>query len=94
MPPTGDRSAAVDPERWYEQSSVLSWLFDRSKEQEIPQHYLVNGFANSWFVQQTGTYDIVIEFAPQRLYEAGWMVSLATLMTSAVAFILWSRRSS
>lgn len=88
MPPTVKWSAFVDPERWYERSSVLSWLFDRSKAQEIKEHYLVNGFANSWFVQQKGTYDIVIEFAPQRTYEAGWIVSLLTLAASVAVLVL------
>ncbi len=87
MPPTGERSAPVDPQRWYEQSSLLSWLLDRSNGQEIQDHYLVNGFANSWFVQRAGTYDLVVEFTPQRTYEAGWIVSLFTL-TASVAFLI------
>ncbi len=91
-PPTNQLSAVVEPQRWYEQSSVLSALLDGSKAQ-VEDHFLVNGFANSWFVQQAGTYDIVIEFAPQRMYEAGWIVSFLTLVGSALALVLTSLRS-
>lgn len=91
MPPTDNPSAFAGPERWYEQSSVLSWLFDRSRAQEIDEHYLVNGFANSWYVQQQGTYDIVIEFTPQRIFEGGWIVSLLTLAASVALLVSWDR---
>jgi hypothetical protein len=63
---------------WYEQSALLTWLFDSSRQSLVAQHDLVNGFANSWYVDKPGSYDIVLEFAPQRLYEAGVVVTIAT----------------
>ncbi|MCL4486896.1 MAG: hypothetical protein M1570_02040 [Chloroflexi bacterium] len=65
-------------QKWYEQSALLSWLFDSSTQRIVPQHDLVNGFANSWYLDKTGSYDVVLEFTPQRLYEAGVWISIAT----------------
>ncbi len=70
---------------WYEQSALSSWLLDSSKRTEISQHNLVNGYANSWYVQEKGSYDIILEFTPQRLYEAGVFVIVSTPM---VCFVL------
>ncbi|MBI4789461.1 MAG: hypothetical protein HY782_20720 [Chloroflexi bacterium] len=78
--------------RWYEPSALLSWLFDGGGRSEIQDHYLANGYANSWYVAQTGSYDVVFEFTPQRLYEGGWLVSLTTLVGGVVLIVvLWFR---
>jgi hypothetical protein len=91
-----DWRAYVQPHAspWYEPSALLTTLFDSRSRVELGEHYLVNGYANSWYVDKTGSYDIVIEFTPQRLYEAGWLVSLATLTAGTLYLILarWSRR--
>ncbi|MBI3742473.1 MAG: hypothetical protein HY257_12060 [Chloroflexi bacterium] len=65
---------------WYEQSTLLSQFFDGEMRKEIPDHYQVNGFANSWYADKTGSYDIALEFIPQRLYEVGLIVSITTLL--------------
>lgn len=69
---------------WYEQSALLSWMWDGGKRTEIANHELVNGYANSWYVQKKGSYDLVLEFAPQRSYEAGVLISI---ITPVVCFI-------
>ena len=73
---------------------MLTALFDSRSRAELGEHYLVNGYANSWYLDKAGSYDIVIEFTPQRLYEGGWLVSLATLTAGTLYLILtrWSRR--
>lgn len=78
---------------WYEQSALLSWLLDGGRRTEIPEHALVNGYANSWYIDRIGSYNIVLEFSPQRLYEAGVFVSISTpIVCFLLLGIFWLKR--
>ncbi len=49
------------------------------------RHYLVNGYANSWYIEPddvngTENYELIVEFFPQRLFYIGLAVSLTTLL--------------
>lgn len=53
----------------------------------IPEerHYLVNGFANGWYILPSdninnANYSIIIEYLPQRLFYLGGIISLITLI--------------
>ena len=48
---------------------------------QIPDqyHFIANGYANGWYVNQTGTYTITLEFSPQKLFYIGSAISIATL---------------
>ncbi len=76
--------------RWYEASALLSLLFDGGNTREVTDHYLVNGYANSWYVERTGSFDISLEFIPQRTYEAGLIVSGLTLC-ACLLYLMASR---
>jgi hypothetical protein len=65
---------------WYEWSALLTWLKERGRRTELTDHYLVNAYANGWYVPQTGQYRIVLEYWPQRLFEIGVIVSVTTLL--------------
>ncbi len=87
------QSSFFHPQRWYEQSALLSALFDGGTRQTLSEHFLVNGYANSWRVDQTGSYDVVIEFVPQRLYEGGLIVSIGTFLGGVFFLgVTWFRR--
>jgi len=43
------------------------------------KHFLVNSYANAWYIEKTGTYDVTLYFWPQSLLYIGVMVSLLTL---------------
>lgn len=47
---------------------------------QIGQHFLVNGYANAWYINKTGSYTITLEFLPQKLYTIGSLVSIMTLI--------------
>lgn len=89
----------------FEWSAVLSVLRDWGKRVELKEHYLVNGYANAWWVPVEGLtttspekryqairpsddsnqpgmkeFEIILEFKPQRLFEIGVVISLATLL--------------
>jgi hypothetical protein len=53
------------------------------------QHFRANGFANGWYVEELGDYDLVIDYRPQRLYLAGLALSLVVTL---VALTLSLRR--
>lgn len=63
---------------------VFSELFDPNWQATytdrtvLGDHYLVNTYANGWWVNRGGSFDIEIEFAPQRLLELGEKVSTIT----------------
>ena len=65
---------------WYEWSALLTWFFGRGRRTELTEHYLVNGYANGWYVPETGQYRIVLEFWPQRLFEIGMVISSVTFL--------------
>lgn len=46
------------------------------------KHLLVNGYANAWWVNETGDSTIVLEFLPQRLLKIGYSISLFGIFTS------------
>lgn len=50
--------------------------------QQIPNeyHFLVNGYANGWCINKTGTYTITLEFWPQNLFYVGSAISIVTLI--------------
>jgi len=61
--------------------------FETLAKKPIPEdrHYLVNGYANSWYITPEDSegkenYEIIIEFWPQRLFYIGLGVSLLTLL--------------
>jgi hypothetical protein len=42
------------------------------------QHFMANGYANAWYINKTGSYEIVLEFWPQRLFYIGATISIVT----------------
>lgn len=44
--------------------------------EEVEQHFLANGYANSWYVNKTGRFRIILEYVPQRLYDLSKAASL------------------
>jgi hypothetical protein len=75
---------------WYEPSALLSMVLDRRTE--LAEHVRANGFANSWYIDQTGSYEIVLEFIPQRMYEGGWLITFGTLLGCAIFMVVNARR--
>jgi hypothetical protein len=73
------------PMKGRERFALLSWLRDRGRK-EIGEHYIVNGYANCWYIDPSRTggqtpgsksaqMEIIIEFLPQRALELGILLS-------------------
>jgi len=47
-------------------------------------HFVVNGFANGWYVDKTGTYTLTLYFYPQVIYEASLVASGASFFAMVI----------
>ncbi len=59
---------------------VFSELFNNAwqafyEDNKLDKHFRVNFYANGWYIERRGNYDILIEFIPQRLLLAGEKIS-------------------
>jgi hypothetical protein len=62
---------------------------------EVPEdgHLLVNGYANAWWIERVGDYEISIEFWPQKLVIIGATISGTTFaLCGGYAALSWWRR--
>ena len=50
-------------------------------------HFMVNGYANGWYIDQVGTYDLTIYFKPQSVYLPS--LCLSTTFAIATMVYLW-----
>lgn len=62
---------------------VFSEAFHRSwvasvGDKKLQNHFLVNGYANAWLVEQLGSYAITLTFETQQWYVVGGVVSITT----------------
>lgn len=73
--------------------SWKAYYIDGSKKKiaiDEKNHFLINSFANGWFVEKTGDYTILLEFKPENYLVIGKAISLITIM--GVIFWIISRR--
>jgi hypothetical protein len=87
-----EERSQVDVERtqrpWYEQSAILNRLVQRRSRSDLTEHYLVNTYANGWYVGQTGAYTITLEYVPQQVFEVGVLISLTTVV-GCIGYLGW-----
>ncbi|GFP25091.1 hypothetical protein HKBW3S43_01139 [Candidatus Hakubella thermalkaliphila] len=67
---------------------------ETGRRERIPddRHFWVNGYANSWWVDKLGDYQIQVEFWPQRLVYWGAVISVITLIASVLYYFIDARR--
>lgn len=53
----------------------------------MTRHFLPNGYANAWYIDKLGDYEIIIEYRPQRLLYMGLGLSILTL-AACLVFLL------
>lgn len=66
---------------------ILSQTFDKEWEatidaETINKHFIINGFANGWIIEQNGKFQISLEYSPQRDVEIGRIISILTIIFS------------
>lgn len=50
----------------------------------VDKHFMIDGYANSWLVNQIGTSKFKIEYTPQRLFYIGSAISITSLFAGLV----------
>lgn len=74
-------------------AGISSW-FSSLVLKPIPetQHYLVNGYANGWYINKSGDYSILIEYYPQKVFYAGLLLSGLSVIFS-ILFLVKRRKN-
>ena len=70
---------------------VFSESFDKGwvatiNGQQVPSnyHFTINGYANGWYINKTGTFTITLEFPSQNLFYLGSVISIITFVLVAI----------
>lgn len=69
-------------------SELFNDAWQASYQSNAYKHLRTNFYANGWFIDKTGEFDIVIEYLPQRLLEFGEKVSISSYLFVAVIVML------
>ncbi|MDD5074104.1 MAG: hypothetical protein PHU92_02915 [Candidatus Shapirobacteria bacterium] len=62
------------------QSFHSGWQVNQNGKSLSAKHYRANTFANTWLIEETGSYQLTIEFLPQKTYRVGLFISAAALL--------------
>jgi len=77
----------------FSESYLPDWnLFIRNDRAPVEEHFLVNGYANAWYINETGDYVIRIEYGPNGLLRLGMAISIVTLL-SCCKYLLRCRKT-
>ena len=68
-------------------------LYLNEKPVSGEEHYIINGFANSWIIQKEGNYNLTIEYFPQKYMNFCIFLSFTTLFLS-LAYLVYSYTSN
>lgn len=55
----------------------------------LPEHFIGNGYANSWYVNKTGHFTITLRYSPQALYDLSKVVTVISFVT-VIIFTIFS----
>jgi arabinofuranan 3-O-arabinosyltransferase len=55
---------------------------------EITGHFMANGYANSWYINKTGTLTIKIAYSPQQTYDVCKVASSSAVVILALSLVL------
>lgn len=89
VPETEPRPAIVaSADAWPAMRSSWWWLWPGSAANldrwALGGHVKVNGYMQGWRIPQAGSYRLVVEYLPQRGYEAGWLVTIGGLVCATL----------
>lgn len=58
----------------------------------LKTHFLINGYANGWYVDKDGTYDLILLFKTQRLLSLGSIISAISVVGLVIVIFRRGRR--
>ena len=66
----------------FSESYHKGWLaYIDGRQVPSEYHLMANGYANAWFINKTGTYEIILEFWPQNLFYIGSTISIVAIIS-------------
>jgi hypothetical protein len=73
---------------WKAYYGEVSWV-SALQIDSIPDkyHFIVNGYANAWYIDKTGTYTITLYFKPQSFLVIGSIISALSIIISILGII-------
>lgn len=75
----------------FSESYDEEWKAFTDEKGQIPDvnHFVANGFANSWYVNQTGDFALELRYEPQRWFFYGSIISATTLL-ACITYLTYS----
>lgn len=74
--------------------SDLSWIEALWKKPiSDDKHFLVNGYANAWYIDKSGEYDIILYFRPQSSVTIGLIISVSSFF-ACLTYLLMTRSTT
>jgi len=77
----------------YSEAYNTGWTA-RIDQREVKEHIVSNVYANAWYVNMTGSFELDLEYEPQRLLNYGASISILALIASCLYVIISRRRLS
>jgi arabinofuranan 3-O-arabinosyltransferase len=71
----------------FSQSYQPNWVASINGR-EIAQHFMANGYANSWYINQTGPFTIEIIYTPQQTYDICKVAAFISIVVLAICIIV------
>ena len=65
----------------FSETYSTDWVaYVNGKQLPEKDHFVANGFANAWYINTTGTFDIRLEYFPQNYFYLGGTLSLTSIV--------------
>jgi hypothetical protein len=61
---------------------------------EVSDHFTAYGFANGWYINETGSFDVTLRFLPQITYYYGVAISVTVLISGALTILVLEFKKS
>jgi hypothetical protein len=65
---------------------------DKNKSIGSENHFVLNGYANSWRIDETGNYKVILEYKPQKYFYYGLAISTISLVIFLLLPIIFKKR--
>lgn len=57
------------------------------------EHFMINGFANGWYIRKTGDYKIIINFDPQKIYYISISISVFAFLATIIFLLIKKKKN-
>jgi len=78
---------------WKVYKGDINWIKALFTKSLSDDHFLINGYANAWYIKETGEYTLTIYYFPQSIFYIGVLLSTITYISCA-AIVLYNNRNN